>query len=229
MFAKIEKMLDEEPNIFLCVMVDEIESLAGRRQHSTSGNEPKDSMRAVNALLVALDRLGRHPNVIVFCTSNLIDAIDSAILDRIDVKQYLPGPSTKIRYEIFRRCYLDLLSCSIIVSNEQKPRDDEDVLYNAVGDRSLETWDVVSRPLMNHNEVLPTYEAFELNFRADMESIPCRLWSIAERSTGLSGRVLQRLPVQALAMHIQNDPCTINEAFDALSRMVEEQQLIRDD
>lgn len=45
MFVKIEKMLDEEPNIFLCVMVDEIESLAGRRQHSTSGNEPKDSMR----------------------------------------------------------------------------------------------------------------------------------------------------------------------------------------
>ncbi|KAL9014106.1 MAG: hypothetical protein Q9173_001231 [Seirophora scorigena] len=163
MFAKIEKMLDEEPNIFLCVMVDEIESLAGRRQHSTSGNEPKDSMR------------------------------DSAILDRIDVKQYLPGPSTKMRYEILRRCYLDLLSCSIIVSNQQRPRDDEDVLYNAVGDRSLETWDVVPRPL------------------------------------GLSGRVLQRLPVQALAMHIHNDPCSIDEAFDALSRMVEEQQLIHND
>ncbi|KAI4192499.1 MAG: hypothetical protein LQ348_003138 [Seirophora lacunosa] len=201
MFVKIEKMLDEEPNIFLCVMVDEIESLAGRRQHSTSGNEPKDSMRAVNALLVALDRLGRHPNVVVFCTSNLIDTIDSAILDRIDVKQYLPGPSTKMRYEIFRRCYIDLLSCKIIVSNQKRPRDGEDVLYNAVRDRSLETWNVRSRVLK----------------------------AAAEGGQGLSGRVLQRLPIQALAMHIHNDPCTVDEAFDALSRMVEEQQLKHND
>lgn len=55
------------------------------------------------------------------------------------------------------------------------------------------------------------------------------LKAAAEGGQGLSGRVLQRLPIQALAMHIQNDPCTINEAFDALSRMVEEQRLIRGD
>lgn len=30
-------------------------------------------------------------------------------------------------------------------------------------------------------------------------------------------------------MHIHNDPCTVDEAFDALSRMVEEQQLKHND
>lgn len=31
--------------------------------------------QAVNALLIALDRLQRRPNVLVFCTSNLIEAV----------------------------------------------------------------------------------------------------------------------------------------------------------
>lgn len=36
-----------------------------------------DVFKAINALFIALDRLGRHPNVIVFCTSNLVHAIVS--------------------------------------------------------------------------------------------------------------------------------------------------------
>lgn len=31
--------------------------------------------QAVNALLISLDRLGRRPNVLVFCTTNLIQAV----------------------------------------------------------------------------------------------------------------------------------------------------------
>lgn len=31
--------------------------------------------QAVNALLIGLDRLRRRPNVLVFCTSNLIKAV----------------------------------------------------------------------------------------------------------------------------------------------------------
>ncbi|KAL8653352.1 MAG: hypothetical protein Q9210_002154 [Variospora velana] len=182
MFAKIEKLLNEEPNVFLCIMVDEIESLASRRQYATGSNEPKDSMR------------------------------DLAILDRIDVKQYLPGPSTKMRYEIFRRCYLDLFRGSILVPNQQRPRDDEDALDNSVGDRSLETWGVVARYSIDYDEILPTYEVVELKYRSDKDSIPYRLWRIAERSA-------------ALAMHVHYDPCSIGEALDALSRMVEERQL----
>lgn len=45
MFRKIESMLAEEPNVFMCIFVDEIESLAGVRQYSAGANEPKDSMR----------------------------------------------------------------------------------------------------------------------------------------------------------------------------------------
>lgn len=45
MFDVIESMLDQQPNVFLCLVVDEIESLAGTRQYSTRANEPKDALR----------------------------------------------------------------------------------------------------------------------------------------------------------------------------------------
>ena len=45
MFDTIESLLVQEPNVFVCVFIDEIESVAGARQQSADGNEPKDSMR----------------------------------------------------------------------------------------------------------------------------------------------------------------------------------------
>ncbi|MCJ1450990.1 hypothetical protein MMC28_001324 [Mycoblastus sanguinarius] len=114
LFGMIESMLDEDENCFVCVFIDEVESLASTRQHSSITNEPQDSLRAVNALLIALDRLRYRPNVVVLCTSNLIKAMDPAFLDRVDIKQHIPQPCAKARYEIYRACYLGLAKCGII-------------------------------------------------------------------------------------------------------------------
>ena len=57
-----------------------------------SGSEPADSVRAVNALLTALDSLKAHPNVMMLTTSNITEAIDVAFLDRADIKAYLGPP-----------------------------------------------------------------------------------------------------------------------------------------
>ena len=38
-------MLDEDEKTLVCVFVDEIESLAGKRQYSGSSKEPQDSLR----------------------------------------------------------------------------------------------------------------------------------------------------------------------------------------
>lgn len=108
-FAMIESMLDEDEKTMICVFVDEIESLAGRRQYPGNSNEPQDSLRvciryinqtcqewklmtlqAVNALLVALDRLRRRPNVLVFCTSNLIEAVVRRSVDRAAQEMHIP-------------------------------------------------------------------------------------------------------------------------------------------
>ena len=44
-FETIERMLAQDPDIFICVFIDEVESLASARQQTIGGQEPKDSMR----------------------------------------------------------------------------------------------------------------------------------------------------------------------------------------
>jgi ubiquinol-cytochrome c reductase cytochrome c1 subunit len=75
MFESIETILDDEPDTLTCVFVDEVETLASKRERTLNGNDPFDAVRAVNSLLTALDRLRHHPNVVVLCTSNLITAL----------------------------------------------------------------------------------------------------------------------------------------------------------
>lgn len=78
MFENIETILQEEEDTFVCLFMDEIETLVARRDRALSSNEPFDAIRAVDAVLTGLDKLKEHSNVIVVCTSNLITALVSS-------------------------------------------------------------------------------------------------------------------------------------------------------
>lgn len=54
------------------------------------------------------------PNVVILCTSNLIHAIDTAFLDRVDIKTCVPTPSPAAIYNIFRSCLNELVRASLI-------------------------------------------------------------------------------------------------------------------
>jgi SpoVK/Ycf46/Vps4 family AAA+-type ATPase len=69
-----------------------VESLTAARKAAVSGSEPADAVRAVNALLTALDSLKGFPNVMLLTTSNITEAIDAAFVDRADIKAYLGPP-----------------------------------------------------------------------------------------------------------------------------------------
>lgn len=56
-------------------LIDEVESLAANRQACSSGADPGDALRVVNALLTQIDRLRQHPNVLILATSNITGAI----------------------------------------------------------------------------------------------------------------------------------------------------------
>jgi len=75
MFATIEEMLHEDQNNFIMVLIDEIETLSCRRESSLNGSELMDGMKAVNALLLGLDRIRRYKNVLILCTTNLMSAL----------------------------------------------------------------------------------------------------------------------------------------------------------
>ncbi|KAG8768177.1 hypothetical protein FRC12_005729 [Ceratobasidium sp. 428] len=112
-FAGIMEMADD-PDLFLVVLLDEVESLTVARTAAMSGTEPGDAMRVVNALLVQLDKLKLKRNVLVISTSNLPDAIDSAFVDRADIVQYIGLPSQDAVYFILQSCIIELIRTGII-------------------------------------------------------------------------------------------------------------------
>ena len=77
MFDKILRIAQDEKEL-VCVLIDEIESIAASRQASTRNGECADTVRATNQLLTALDRIRCKPNIVVFCTSNLLESIVSS-------------------------------------------------------------------------------------------------------------------------------------------------------
>lgn len=86
-----------------------MESLAHARRAALAGLEPSDSIRAVNAVLTALDRLRRAPNALVLATSNVTGAIDGAFVDRADLKRYVGPPGARAAYAVLRGALAELM------------------------------------------------------------------------------------------------------------------------
>ncbi|XP_055386914.1 pachytene checkpoint protein 2 homolog [Condylostylus longicornis] len=130
LFAKIREMISQ-PNSLVCVLIDEVESIAYDRG-SLSG-EPKDALRVVNAVLTQLDQLKHYSNVMVFATSNLMDTIDIAFIDRVDLKKLITFPSAKAIFNIYISAIKDLSRVGLInvLDNNIKTFDDLQLINKA--------------------------------------------------------------------------------------------------
>ena len=109
----VRDMVQDDPSTLVCILIDEVESLASSRNNS-SGGDPSDAMRAVNSLLTSLDRLRSFPNVLVLATTNLTASVDDAFVDRVDLKLHIGMPILKARYQILHSCLQELLRVGII-------------------------------------------------------------------------------------------------------------------
>uniref|UniRef100_W8CEG0 Pachytene checkpoint protein 2 n=1 Tax=Ceratitis capitata TaxID=7213 RepID=W8CEG0_CERCA len=175
LFAKIREIV-VDPNNLVCVLIDEVESLAYARD-CMSGQEPKDAMRVVNALLTQLDAIKEHPNVLILATSNLADTIDLAFLDRADIKQYIGMPNIVAIKTIYTKMLDEMMRVGIILEQSLKENDNHEGLLSA----------------------------------------------LAERSQGLSGRALRKLPFLAHAVHTTSSDFDLNgkiELSDFLDAML---------
>ena len=45
LFDMVEAILQQEPQTFVCVLIEEVEGLASTRQHSVTSHEPQDALR----------------------------------------------------------------------------------------------------------------------------------------------------------------------------------------
>ena len=108
LFNEMKSIL-ENSQVLVCILIDEVESLAHARKACSSGAEPTDSIRVVNALLTQLDQIKRYPNVLILTTSNLSEAIDLAFIDRADITQYIGQPTHQAIYKIYTSCLKELM------------------------------------------------------------------------------------------------------------------------
>jgi SpoVK/Ycf46/Vps4 family AAA+-type ATPase len=168
LFARLTREITASPGTFFFVLIDEVESLACSRDSSAQSGttEPRDSMRAVNALLTAIDRLRDMPNFVVLCTSNLVHAMDVAFLDRLDFKWYISLPGHEARYEILRMGLVDLVKIGAVN------------FFGFPGQGAERTQHEKEHQA---EDLVPPWTIMQLRYINDRLSPAWRVWSMAEK------------------------------------------------
>ena len=94
-FDDIENILESQKDnlAFVCLLIDEVETIAGCRNQLMNNSESNESVRVVNSLLTHLDKLKKFDNFFILATSNYLDNLDSAFVDRADMVFHIPNPS----------------------------------------------------------------------------------------------------------------------------------------
>ncbi|KAF7634232.1 AAA domain-containing protein [Meloidogyne graminicola] len=118
LFSQIEG-LAERTDRLIFVLIDEVESLTIGRESAFAGNDPTDSIRAVNAMLTQLDRLKRFSNVFILCTSNIERALDSAFVDRIGLILCFKSPKSEVINSILINCINEMKRVKGLFVNDE--------------------------------------------------------------------------------------------------------------
>ncbi|GIQ86339.1 hypothetical protein KIPB_008178, partial [Kipferlia bialata] len=88
---------------------------------ATSGSEPSDAIRVVNAVLTQLDMLRSLPNVLTLTTSNITRAVDPAFVDRADLVMTLTYPDPDARRALLLTCIQELVRTGIVTPTGSVP------------------------------------------------------------------------------------------------------------
>lgn len=189
-FQRIIKLCIEDEERFICVLVDEVESIASCRERTVLQGEAQDSLRATNALLTGIDKLKNYKNVILLCTTNFLDSLDAAFLDRCALKQAIGVPGQSGQYKILRRAIQGLIDKKLISSDTSIPSYDD-----AKSDYDVKDFDTSGAKVL---VILKELQAHSTNVQSS--------WTI-------SGRSLAQLSHTALMMFMQGDTCDLDEAL----------------
>lgn len=192
LFTSIAEEASDNKQIYL--LIDEIESLAGSRERAMAAGEPSDMVRAANAMLTQLDQLRRFNNVYILCTTNLIDTLDPAFVDRCDAVINLMLPNDNARQLILEGVLTELLEKNVLTS----------LLYPS---RSLHSFSIKS----NFCTIGEDGKSCQKCEKCLEQTIIQTLFkSIIINSSGLSGRQLRKLPYTSLSLCDEDEVSLIN-------------------
>lgn len=177
---------------------------------------PTANDQVVNALLTQLDKLKQFPNVLVMATSNLAGSIDSAFIDRADIKQYVGLPSPEAIYWILSSCLRELGNCGLASGTSRLLRYDE-LPHHRPHPAAVEGEGMTAFP--NLSEIIHAAECTAPAPQTIDEDMPraerrrlralqasASLLALAERCAKqrISGRFLRRVPLVAHSRYLKN-------------------------
>jgi len=191
-FTIIAEMCQDDPERFICVLIDEIESIAFSREHSSRHGESQDSLRATNSLLTGLDRTKRFPNVIFLCTSNMIESLDSAFVDRCGQQIAVNPPSLCSQYAIIR-------------GRLQRLIEEENVSFQ---NRDLPQFDAAQVDWVANQDGPDAGPGARI------------LGILRLIGPGVSGRTLTQLPEQAILRYLRWEDCDLDLALTFMRRFI---------
>ncbi|KAF9162949.1 Pachytene checkpoint protein 2 [Actinomortierella ambigua] len=200
----VQKMFDNiwelvnDPYTFVIVLIDEVESLASARTAALSGNEPTDSIRVVNALLTQIDKLKKQRNVLIMTTSNMKQAIDTAFLDRADMRVFIGPPSQRAIYSMLRSSLHELVRAGIVYPPIELP-EVEEVLEAILNRHSPSSF------VLSSNQITAQSNNHAAAADGNSKALSILLYETAGacRAGHLSGRAVRRLPFVAHASYVQ--------------------------
>ena len=226
LFQTLQEMAEDE-DLFLCLLIDEVESLTAARS-SSSSSDPGDAVRVVNAMLTQLDQLIAYPNVIVFATSNLSDHLDLAFVDRADLKVFMGLPCLEARVSILCSCVEELCRVHILRKQEEEEgeeeeeeEEEEDVFGSLKGEEAESFFTSIENREEKEEEegdddednfsklhriLEPILEDTSSPF-SSLSSPSSLLLLAAIESEGMSGRALRKLPIQTYCTYLAMHPC----------------------
>ncbi|THV52354.1 hypothetical protein BGAL_0081g00050 [Botrytis galanthina] len=205
LLTKIKRMCQVNPKRIIIVLIDEVESIAVSRHSGVMHGEAQDSLRATNALLTGFDRVRACPNVIFMSTSNMIDCLDEAFVDRCAIQIPFQPPSEESQYKILKASVLELVRRQIIIADVSK-------LINHT--QLIHCWQEATLYSVFHNET-PTGKL--LNIIVQLNS------PAAKGKLGISGRFLTQIPEQALMRCARpNKILHLDVALDCIKKFVED-------
>lgn len=195
--SRISNMCEDEPGTFICVLIDEVESIASSREFSTKEGESHDSLRATNALLTGLDQIARYSNVVFLFTSNMCNALEPAFLDRCGLKEYVGPPSIEAKYEILRSVLEKLITCQVVQPKAEMPPYEEAIVQSTAGTPMSK---LPGPKLLDITKIIHTCDGGP--------------------ETQMSGRSLGQLPENALMRYLRGEECDLDTALDFLKTCV---------
>lgn len=158
-------------------------------------------------MLRGLDKIRRHGNIVFICTSNFIENIDGAFVDRCFLEEFIDVPAVDCVYDILRTELNRLIRQGLVFSDT--------MVYEgyAVQPES-------SPVVYTQTGLIPSLGWASIHWGGAGCTAASELYRIAGLARGLSGRKLGDLVSQAQYKYTGEGPCELQEMLIALERAV---------